>query len=134
MRRFGLPTKRCSWWKRSKHRVRNNLQLIYAMLGKQLQSTSDAAAIAGLSAISRRVMTLVQLYDHVIGAGLSRTIDFDTFLTALCTKFESQESAQQAKVKLTCQAEPVTLDLDSATTLGLVVSQLIANSYARVLS
>ena len=57
-------------------RVRNNLQLIYAMLGKQLQSTSDAAAIAGLGAISRRVMTLVQLYDHVISAGLSRTIDF----------------------------------------------------------
>ena len=102
------------------------------MLGKQLQSTSDAAAIAGLGAISRRVMTLVQLYDHVIGAGLSRTIDFNTFLTTLCTKFESQESAQHAKVKLTCQAEPVALDLDSATTLGLVVSQLIANSYARV--
>ena len=77
-------------------------------------------------------MTLVQLYDHVISAGLSRTIDFNTFLTTLCTKFESQESAQQAKVKLTCQAEPVALDLDSATTLGLVVSQLIANSYARV--
>ena len=33
-------------------RVRNNLQLIYAMLGKQLQSTSDAAAIAGFGAIS----------------------------------------------------------------------------------
>jgi two-component sensor histidine kinase len=113
-------------------RVRNNLQLIYAMLGKQLQVTSDAAAIAGFGAISRRVMTLVQLYDHVISAGLSRTIDFNTYLTALCTKFESQESAQQAKVKLTCQSEPVALDLDSATTLGLVVSQLIANSYAHV--
>ena len=27
------------------HRVRNNLQLVYAMLGKQLQSTTDPAAI-----------------------------------------------------------------------------------------
>ncbi len=113
-------------------RVRNNLQLIYAMLGKQLQSTSDPAAIAGFGAISRMVMTLVQLYDHVVDAGLSRTIDFNTYLTTLCTKFESEESARQANVKLTCQAEPVALDLDSATTLGLVVSQLIANSYARV--
>ena len=68
------------------HRVRNNLQLVYAMLGKQLQSTTDPAAISGLSAISRRVMTLVQLYDHVMGTGLSRTIDFDTYLTALCAK------------------------------------------------
>ena len=51
------------------HRVRNNFQLIYAMLGKQLQSTSDPAGIEGLSAISRRIMTLVQLYDHVIGTG-----------------------------------------------------------------
>jgi two-component sensor histidine kinase/DNA-binding response OmpR family regulator len=113
------------------HRVRNNLQLVYAMLGQQLQSTTDAAAISGLSAISRRVMTLVQLYDHVIGTGLSRTIDFDTYLTALCAKHESLESAQHSKIKLTCRTEPVTLDLDGATTLGLVVSQLIANSYAR---
>jgi two-component sensor histidine kinase/DNA-binding response OmpR family regulator len=113
------------------HRVRNNLQLVYAMLGKQLESTTDPAAISGLSAISRRVMTLVQLYDHVMGTGLSRTIDFDTYLTALCAKHESLESAQHSKIKLTCRTEPVTLDLDSATTLGLVVSQLIANSYGR---
>ena len=86
----------------------------------------------GLSAISRRVMTLVQLYDHVIGTGLSRTIDFNTYLTDALHQIRIQESAQHSKVKLTCQAEPVALDLDSATTLGLVVSQLIANSYARV--
>ena len=70
------------------HRVGNNLQLVYAMLGKQLVFTTDLAAISALSAISRRVMTLVHLYDHVIGTGLSRTIDSDMYLTALCAKHE----------------------------------------------
>ena len=32
-------------------------------------------------------------------------------------------------VALTCQIEPTILDLDSVTALGLVVSELIANSY-----
>ena len=101
------------------------------MLDRQLQSTSDPAGIKGLSAISRRIMTLVQLYDHVIGTGSSWTIDFSTYLTALCSNVEFLESGQHSRVKLTCHAEPVILDLESATTLGLVVSQLIADSYAR---
>ena len=36
------------------HRVRNNLQLVYAMLSKQLKDTPDEAGQRGLKAIARR--------------------------------------------------------------------------------
>ncbi|MEJ0067634.1 MAG: histidine kinase dimerization/phosphoacceptor domain -containing protein [Pseudomonadota bacterium] len=49
------------------HRVRNNLQLVYAMLTKQLQAAPDAAGKEGISAIARRVMTLAKVYDHLLG-------------------------------------------------------------------
>jgi two-component sensor histidine kinase len=57
------------------HSARNNLRLVYGMLSKQLQATTDEAGKEGIGAIARRVMTLAQVYDHLLGTGLRRTID-----------------------------------------------------------
>ena len=112
------------------HRVRNNLQLVHGMLDKQLQSTKDAEGREGISAIARRVMTLAQVYEHLLGTGMTRTIDFGGYLSSLCASFEALEYVQHPKIALTCHSEPVILDLDTVTAMGLVVSELIANSYA----
>lgn len=112
------------------HRVRNNLHLVHGMLSKQLQITTDQAGRDGIGAIARRVLALAQVYEHLLGTGLGRTIDFGSYLSALCLSFQSLESVRRPNIGLICHAEPVILDLDSVTALGLVVSELIANSYA----
>jgi two-component sensor histidine kinase/DNA-binding NarL/FixJ family response regulator len=112
------------------HRVRNNLQLVHGMLSKQVQTTSDKTSQEGLSAIARRVMTLAQVYDHLLGHGLSQTIDFSGYLTSLCSSFVSLEDARRRNIQMTCHCESVILDLDSVTALGLVIAELISNSYA----
>jgi two-component sensor histidine kinase/CheY-like chemotaxis protein len=112
------------------HRVRNNLQLVHGMLDKQLQNTKDTDGRDGLSAIARRVMTLAQVYEHLLGSGMARTIDFGAYLSALCSSFQSLEYIQHPKIVQTCHCETVILDLDTVTAMGLVVSELIANSYA----
>ena len=74
-------------------------------------------------------MALSEVYDHLLGAGLSRTIDFGGYLTSLCTDFVALENFLHPNIALTCQIQPTTLDLDTVTALGLVVTELIANSY-----
>jgi two-component sensor histidine kinase/DNA-binding response OmpR family regulator len=111
------------------HRVRNNLQLVYGMLDKQRENAMDETGKEGISAIARRVMTLAQVYDHLLGTGLSRTIDFGGYLSSLCTSFEDLERVRHPNVTLTCHWKPVILDLDSVTALGLVISELISNSF-----
>jgi two-component sensor histidine kinase len=111
-------------------RVRNDLQLVYGMLSKQLQATKDVAAIDGINAIARRVLTLAQVYDHLLGIGLSRTIDFGKYLSSLCESFEALQNDEHPMVELLCHWNPVTLELDTVTALGLVISELIVNSYA----
>jgi len=110
-------------------RVRNNLQLVYGMLNKQIQSAEESAGAEGISAIARRVMTLAKVYDHLLGAGLTRTIDFGGYLSSLCTSFKDLQNPQDRNIELTCQWQPLMLDLDTATALGLVVAELISNSY-----
>ena len=111
------------------HRVRNNLQLIHGMLSKQIEHTMEGAGLEGFSAITRRVMTLANVYDHLLGTGLSRTIEFGGYLSSLCSSFEALQQTERPNVALTCQWEPVVLDLDTVTPLGLIISELISNSY-----
>jgi len=111
------------------HRVRNNLQLVYGMLNKQIHSPDDGTGREGISAIARRVMTLAKVYDHLLGTGLTRTIDFGTYLSSLCDGFNAMEVPQHRNIVLTCHSQPLMLDLDTATALGLVVAELISNSY-----
>jgi two-component sensor histidine kinase/CheY-like chemotaxis protein len=112
-----------------KHRVRNNLQLILSMLNSQIKVTTDPSAIEGLGKIERRVMTLVGIYETLNGANLGQTLNFGGYLSSLCSNFLALHIASSPKIALTCRSVPVSLGLDEVTTLGLIISELIANSY-----
>jgi two-component sensor histidine kinase len=111
------------------HRVRNNLQLVYGMLSKQLDETRDPDDRRGLRAIARRVSTLAQVYDHLLGSGVQRTTDFGAYLRSLCRSLADIHEVKAANVTLTCVADHLPLDLEKVTALGLVVTELVSNSY-----
>jgi two-component sensor histidine kinase len=111
------------------HRVRNNLQLVYGMLTRHLQYPDEDSATVNLATIARRVLILARVYDHLLGTGLTRTIDFGGYLVSLCESFRDLERTGSRDIDLTCQYKPLMLDLDTATALGLVVAELISNSY-----
>jgi len=111
------------------HRVRNNLQLVYGMLSKQLDDTADKAGQRGIKAIARRVSTLAQVYDHLLGAEMTRTTDFGNYVKSLCRHLTEIQEAPEGAVTLTCESEPLILDLDVVTALGIVVAEVVTNSY-----
>ena len=111
------------------HRVRNNLQLVYGMLQRHANGDDTVAGKNGVDAIARRVLTLAKVYDHLLGTGLTRSLDFGRYLSSLCDAFKDMENSQHGGITLTCQGKSLMLDLDTATPLGLVVAELISNSY-----
>jgi two-component sensor histidine kinase len=111
------------------HRVRNNLQLVYGMLSKQLSDTTDEAGQRGLRTIARRVSTLAQVYDNLLGSELTRTTDFGAYVKALCLNLAEVQAAPGKAVTLTCESDRVVLDLDAVTALGIIVAELVTNGY-----
>jgi two-component sensor histidine kinase len=111
------------------HRVRNNLQLIYGMLSKQLDDTEDKAGRQGIKAIARRVTALARVYDHLLGNAMTRTTDFGGYVKSLCHSLAEVQATPDGAVTLTCDSEPLILDLDVVTALGMVVAELVTNSY-----
>ena len=111
------------------HRVRNNLQLVSGMLSKQLDNSADKAGQRGIKAIARRVSTLAQVYDHLLGAEMTRTTDFGSYVKSLCLHLAEIQGAPEGTITLTCDSEPLLLDLDVVTALGIVVAEVVTNSY-----
>jgi two-component sensor histidine kinase len=111
------------------HRVRNNLQLVYGMLSKQLDETQDNAGQRGIKGIARRVSTLAQVYDHLNGNEMTRTTDFASYVKALCLDLVEIRGSPDSDIVLTCDSESLVLDLDVVTALGLVVAELVTNSF-----
>jgi two-component sensor histidine kinase len=108
------------------HRVRNNLQLVYGMLSKQLGDTTDEAGRRGIKGIARRVSTLAQVYDHLLGNEMTRTTDFGSYVNSLC---RGLVEIQSGAITLACDCHALVLDLDVVTALGIIVAELVTNSY-----
>ena len=112
------------------HRVRNNLQLVYGMLSRLVDDTKDKLGQRGIKAVARRVSTLAQVYDHLLGTEMSRTTDFGGYLQSLCLNLqEIQRGEPSNAIMLTCETDALMLDLDVVTALGIVVAELVTNSY-----
>ena len=111
------------------HRVRNNLQLVNGMLNEQMKLTEGEFAQRGMRGIIRRVMTLATVYDHLLGVGMGSNLDFGAYARLLCENLPELQPRGPFPVSLVCQAEELSLDLTAATALGLVIAELVSNSY-----
>jgi two-component sensor histidine kinase/DNA-binding response OmpR family regulator len=111
------------------HRVRNNLQLVYSMLSRLVETAGSDDTAGEIRAVARRVMTLSNVYDHLLGRDLESTIDFGGYLLSLCMGFRDLEDSEHEGIQLTCDTTPLMLDIDTSTAIGLIIAELISNSY-----
>lgn len=110
------------------HRVRNNLQLVYGMLIRQIE-LADVGGKEGIRSIARRVISLANIYDHLLSHGIIQTIDFGTYLESLCASLEEFQGKGKFEVTLKCEVTPMALELDLVTALGIIVTEVTSNAY-----
>jgi two-component sensor histidine kinase len=111
------------------HRVRNNLQLVGNMLNDQLKATPDDAGRTGLRGIIQRVMSLAEVYEHLLGVGMNGQIDIGAYTSALCANLPELQPVPPFPIELRCTPVTLLVTLSAATALGLVLTELISNSY-----
>jgi two-component sensor histidine kinase len=102
------------------HRVRNNLQLIQALLDAYGATLPEGPGKQGIETIALRLMTMAHMYDHLLGSGMSEKIDFGIYVNTLCENIATIQHLDHSNVNLICTIEPLFLALDTITGLGLV--------------
>jgi two-component sensor histidine kinase len=112
------------------HRVRNNLQMVTSMLSSYARTATEVTARQGIDLIVRHVTTLAQVYDSLLGVGLSETIDLGDYLHELCASLPGLQPERSRSVHIVCHADSILLGLDKVTALGMVVAELVTNSFS----
>ncbi|MDB5372495.1 MAG: signal transduction histidine kinase [Belnapia sp.] len=112
-----------------KHRVRNNLQFVNSMLEMHLQNETDDHQRASANGIIRRVITLSEVYEQLLGTGLGRTIDLADYLRSLCKRLPELQQVPEAGIRIHCVAAKLFVNLDTVTAIGMAVAELVSNSY-----
>jgi len=69
------------------------------------------------------------VYDHLLGNEMTRTTDFGSYVKSLCLNLAEIQAAPGGSVTLTCDSDAIILDLDVVTALGIVVAEVVTNSY-----
>jgi two-component sensor histidine kinase len=110
-----------------KHRVRNSLHLVYGLLTAELDGDHNEASLVAFRSIALRVMGLAQVFDHLLGVGMSKVINFGDYVSALCDNLP--ELYRNANIKLKYSVESVRIELDEATALGIILTELVNNAY-----
>jgi len=110
------------------HRVKNNMQLVSSMLSLQSSCLDEPRYQAVLEACRGRVKSMALIHEKLyLGENLA-TIDFDDYVRELAMMLANSQGAVRG-VEFAFDTEPITLHIDTAIPLGLILNELVTNAY-----
>jgi two-component sensor histidine kinase len=107
------------------HRVKNNLQIVDALLSMQERQLSGNEAKLTLTPLRGRIQVLGLVHEQLMKSGDLVTFDVAPFLDELCRNIVA--SGADRTITLSVDVMPLMVTLDFAVPLGLVVTELVTN-------
>ncbi len=108
------------------HRVKNNLQTVAALLRLQSRRVEAPEAKAALSEAMRRVSTIALVHETLSGT-LDELVNFDDLVTR-SVRMVADLAAPDARVKFVREGDFGLIAAASASSLALVVTELVTNA------
>ena len=110
------------------HRVKNNFELVSALLELQSTEIENEAAKKKLYEGQARIQSLSLLHNKLYQTNESTFIDMQQYISELAALMLKSADLTE-KVEVLVHAHEVNLDIDTITPLGLIINELITNSF-----
>ena len=110
------------------HRVKNNLQIVDSLLHLQSRRLATPEARAPLEDTRRRIYALGLVHQQLLADVDDHGFAMPPFLEALIDNLSNSLGADALGVQVSADIDPIVLDIDRATPIGLVVSELVTNA------
>ncbi|MBE2290453.1 MAG: tetratricopeptide repeat protein [Chitinophagaceae bacterium] len=113
------------------HRVKNNLQVISSLLDLQIYDTSDENSKSALAESAARVRSISIIHQQLYQNDNIDTIDFARFCKDLVFQLSSTFSSNKQVIDLITNGvtDHWHIDIDTAIPLGLILNELVTNSF-----
>jgi two-component sensor histidine kinase len=110
------------------HRVKNNLQVVSSLLSIQGREIEDARAKDAISESKNRVHSMALIHQFLYSDKELASIDMQEYIPSLCTKLFNAYRLDHDLIDLKTDVENISLDIDTAIPLGIIINELITNS------
>lgn len=111
------------------HRVKNNLQVVSSLLSIQTKNTRSKSAINALEEGKSRVKAMALIHQKLYQNEDLSVIRMQEYIESLSASIQSVYKKRGFKIKLHIEAENAALDVDRAIPIGLILNELISNSF-----
>lgn len=109
------------------HRLKNNLQTVSSLLDLQSMTVKDPQASQALKEGRNRVQTMAFIHQDLYGEKNMDVIEANTFFSTLTQKLFTSYNINHDEISLATDIDTFTIDVETVTSIGLVLSELISN-------
>ncbi len=111
------------------HRVKNNLQIISGLLGKQARKSSDVAVRKLVKEGQERIQSMALIHQNLYESDQLSGIDIKSYLQELSQNIQKSQAVSPEQIQLNLDVDTENLDIDTAIPVGLILNELLTNSY-----
>ena len=111
------------------HRVKNNLQVIASLLRLQATHIEDAAALEMFNESRNRIESMALVHQKLYQSANFSQVDIGEYARSLAALLIRSYDARAAQVALKTKIDDVSLSVDLALPLGLIINELLSNCF-----
>ncbi|MCW7487741.1 sensor histidine kinase [Leptospira meyeri] len=112
------------------HRVNNNLQIISGLLAMQVESENDLKLTTSLGLIQNRIMAIASVHKIIYGSPNLLYVDLNLIFDSILGNLKNTYINDKNKIALNASIENgLEMDLDRAIPMGLILNELVSNSF-----
>jgi two-component sensor histidine kinase len=112
------------------YRIQSDLRVLEDQAIQAQQTARDPGSRQALSDIGRRVISMANLYEHLLAKPEQQMVAFDDYLSTLCIGVQNAQDLTARGIMLQVTAEPVRLEREHAVAFGIAANELINNALA----
>ena len=111
------------------HRVKNNLQMVSSLLSLQSRNTKSKEAIAALEEGKSRVQAMALIHQKLYQNEDLSVVEMQGYVESLINSIQSVYKKGGHDIDIHVNAQGIELDIDRAIPFGLILNELVSNSF-----
>lgn len=111
------------------HRVKNNLQIVHSLLNMQSREVVNKDALIILEEGKSRIKAMALVHQILYQSNNLSKIDIKSYVKSLLENIVNINHDSDKHIEVYTHADNVSLELDKIIPLGLILNELLTNSY-----
>lgn len=110
------------------HRVKNNLSIINGLLNIKIKNAVNQDVKLALEETKNRIFSMALIHQYILEGSNIIDLNFKEYIEKLVTEIK-KTFENKLNVKLEFDTEKMEIDINNAVPLGLILNELITNSF-----